>query len=78
MNLGSVAGKLAFAKSTRQAGLFFRRMQADIDRYGIETFELEVLDTLAPQPEMTKREIEEDLATLEALWREKLDPDTLY
>ena len=77
-NLGSVAGKLAFAKSTGKAGMFFRRMQADIARHGIEALELEILDTLKPRPESTSREVEEDLATLEALWREKLGPETLY
>ena len=77
-NLGSVAGKLAFAKSTRRAGLLFRRLQADISRFGIEAFKLEILETLAPQPEMTAREVAQDLATLEALWREKLEPETLY
>ena len=77
-NLGSVAGKLAFAKSTNRAGLFFRRMQADIARFGIEAFELEFLEALTPRPEMTAREIEQDLATLEALWREKLGPEMLY
>jgi hypothetical protein len=77
-NLGSVAGKLAFARSTGKAGMFFRRMQVDIARYGIEAFELEILDTLTPQPETTKSEIEQDLATLEGLWREKLGPETLY
>ena len=77
-NLGSVAGKLAFAQAIGKVGLFFRRAQADIARHGIAAFELEVLDTLAPRPEATAREVEEELATLEALWREKVGPEALY
>ena len=77
-NLGSVAGKLAFAQSTKKTGLFFRRMQDDIARYGIEAFELEILESPTPRPEMTAGEVEQELATLEQLWREKLGPETLY
>jgi hypothetical protein len=77
-NLGSVAGKLAFAKSTKKPGLFFRRLHADIAQFGIEAFELEILETLTPRPVMTAHEVEQDLATLEALWREKLGPEALY
>jgi hypothetical protein len=39
---------------------------------------LEVLEVLETKPEMTPAEIRDDLATLEALWREKLDPALLY
>ena len=38
-NLGSVAGKLAFAQAIGKVGLFFRRAQADIARHGIAAFE---------------------------------------
>ena len=72
-----MAGKLAFAKSTQQAGFFLRRAQADIARFGIEAFDLEVVDTLTPRPEATPLEVEQNLATLEALWRERLGAEAL-
>ena len=37
-----------------------------------------ILEVLATTPEMTQAEIASDLATLEALWREKFDPALLY
>ena len=41
-------------------------------------FALDVLEVLEVRPELTPAEIRADLATLEELWREKLDPATLY
>lgn len=49
-----------------------------ISEFGIDAFSLEVLDVLDTKPEMTSAQIRDDLATLEKLWREKLDPATLY
>jgi hypothetical protein len=37
-----------------------------------------VLEVLKVTPAMTSAEVLSDLATLEALWREKLGPDRLY
>jgi hypothetical protein len=37
-----------------------------------------VLEVLDITPEMTPAQIRRDLDTLEALWREKLDPSLLY
>jgi len=55
-----------------------RRLSADIRAFGIAAFSLEVLDVLDVTPEMTQADILEDLAMLEQLWREKLDPSLLY
>jgi hypothetical protein len=37
-----------------------------------------VLESFEPSPELTATKIREELAVLEALWREKLDPALLY
>ncbi|HEY8599673.1 MAG TPA: GIY-YIG nuclease family protein [Thermomicrobiales bacterium] len=78
VNLGSLRGKLAFAQSTKMPGIFHPRVDADIRRFGIDAFSLDVLETFTPASEMTAAEIRDELALLEALWREKLDPALLY
>jgi hypothetical protein len=40
----------------------------------MDAFSLEVLDLPDVKPEMTPAEIRREPATLESLWREKLDP----
>jgi hypothetical protein len=54
------------------------RLVADARQVGLDAFELEILEVVEVRPEMTPAEIRADLATLEALWRERLDPAHLY
>jgi hypothetical protein len=77
-NLTSIRSKLEFAKATNMPGALDQRLSKDARQYGIEVFSLEILEVLETKPEMTRAEIMEDLATLEALWREQLDPSLLY
>jgi hypothetical protein len=77
-NLPSMRNKLDFAHSTGSTGVFDYRLRADVLQYGVAAFELEVLETLDVKPEMTPAQIRADLAALEDLWREQLDPATLY
>jgi hypothetical protein len=77
-NLASIRNKLAFARSTNLPGALDLRLSKDIRQFGIDAFSLEVLEVLDIRPEMTPAQIREDLDTLEALWREKLDPSLLY
>lgn len=77
-NLPSIRSKIAFARSTGSAGVFDHRLRADVARYGIDAFDLEVLEVLETTPEMTRADILRDLATLEAMWREEQDPEALY
>lgn len=77
-NLASLRNKLAFTRSTNLPGALDLRLSKDIRQFGIEAFSLEVLEVLDITPEMTPAQIRADLATLEALWREKLDPALLY
>ena len=77
-NLASIRNKLEFAKSTRMPVVLDHRLGNDIRQYGIDAFALEVLEVLEAKPETTSAEILRELATLEALWREKLDPSLLY
>jgi hypothetical protein len=77
-NLPSVRNKLQFAQSTNMPGALDHRLSKDIREYGLAAFSLEILEVLETRPEMSREQILEDLATLEALWREKTDPALLY
>ena len=77
-NLPSVQSKMKFARSTNAATIFGYKIAPEIRHFGIEAFSLEILEVLETRPEMTQAEILADLATLEELWREKLDPSLLY
>lgn len=78
LNLNSVRSKMTFAGKSGTTGGLDHRLNADIRQHGIEAFSLEILEVLDIRPEQTDAEIRADLAALEALWREKLDPATLY
>lgn len=77
-DLAGIRNKMAFAKTTGMAGVLDLRLRDDVRAFGIDAFSLEVLEMLETRPEMTAAEIGQDLAALEELWREKLDPALLY
>jgi hypothetical protein len=78
MNLGSMRGKLEFARSTGSSSVLDKRLHEAIATDGLDSFELEVLEELEIRPQATPVEIASDLATLETLWREKFNPAELY
>lgn len=77
VNLSSVQSKIDFMRNTKVTGMLDRRIDKDLSEFGIEAFSYEVLEALDPTPDMTAAEIKADLATLEALWRERFEPATL-
>lgn len=77
-NLKSLRNKLEFAKSTNTPSAVDGRMGRDIAQFGMDGLSLEVLEILDFTRERTERQIRDDLATLETLWREKLGPEGLY
>lgn len=77
-NLPSVRNKVDFARSTGLDGALDRRLREDFRRLGPDTFSVEVIDLLEVTPEMTEAQIRDDLAALEQLWRERMDPALLY
>lgn len=77
-DLTSVRNKLEFARATNSPSALDYRLKDDIRQDGIDAFALEVLEVLPIKPEMTPAQIREELAALEALWRETLDPTLLY
>ena len=80
-NLASIRNRLAFAQSTGSTtmpGALDPPLRDDIIKFGLDAFSFEVLDVLQIKPGMTSAEVRRELATLEALWREKFDPALLY
>jgi hypothetical protein len=77
-DLTNIRNKMAFVRSTNMPGALDLRLRRDIEACGIDAFSLDVLEVLETEPGMTAEEIKRDLATLEELWREKLDPALLY
>lgn len=78
VNLASVQSKVDFARATKSTGGLDHRLEKEIREHGIDVFTLEILDTLEITPEMSQAEVRAELATLEALWRERQDPALLY
>ena len=78
VNLASLRNKLEFARATNTISVLDHRLRGDAVAFGIGVLSLEVLEVHDVTPAMTSAEVLSDLATLEALWREKLGPDRLY
>jgi hypothetical protein len=77
-NLASVRAKLDFARSTNTPSALDHRLVEDARTYGLDAFAFEVLEVLAVTPQANAAQVADDLATLEALWRERQDPALLY
>jgi hypothetical protein len=77
-NLPSLRAKMEFAQSTNTPGALDRHLAKEINKYGLAAFFLEVLEVLEVKPETSPAQLQQDLQTLEALWRERYDPALLY
>lgn len=77
-NLKGAANRLAFAKSTGSLSALHPSLRRDLGEQGVAGLTFEILDTLEPEPGATPADVASELATLEALWREKLGADALY
>jgi len=71
-DLVSLRNKIDLGRSTGSASVLDHRMAADARVHGMASIELVVLDVIDLRPEMTLAELTAELASLEALWREKL------
>jgi len=77
INLTGLRNRFEFARSSNSASTLDQRLRDDVARFGVDSLSFEVLDKLEVTPAMTPEQIAADLATLEALWREKTDPSLL-
>ena len=77
-DMASVRNKLEFGEATGSTGVLDRRLVADAREHGMPSFSLEVLDVLESDPGRDAAQVADDLAALEALWREKLAGEPQY
>src|SRR3954453_13030809 len=77
-DLAAVRNRLDFGRSTNSTGVLDRRLVADARAYGMNSFELEVLDVLEPSPTDDADQVLADLKELEQLWRDKLADHPQY
>jgi len=77
-NLSGTKNRFEFAQSTNTIGGLDHRLHADAKEHGFAAFRVEVVEVLERRPEATEDEVRADLAALEALVREGIDPDLLY
>jgi hypothetical protein len=76
--LEKIPNKLAFARSTGNIGVLDLRLKPDVIAHGIDAFEIEMLEEFEPEQTATEAEVRGDLAVLESLWKERLDPALAY
>jgi hypothetical protein len=77
-NLESIFAKLRFARITGSGSALDMRLKDDVRKYGIDAFDVEVIEVLERRPEMSDTQIRDELKLLEALCREQYDENALY
>ena len=77
-NLAGIRNRFEFTRSTQAAEAFEVRLREDARRFGPAAFSFEVLDTIEIKADQPDAEAFEDLATLEALWSDKLGRSLQY
>lgn len=75
-DLQGAKNRFDFAKNTDLCPLV--QLSGDWKALGGAAFEFEPLETLEKKADQTDREFQDDMKTLEDLWREKLGGDPLY
>jgi hypothetical protein len=78
VDVASIRNRLEFGQSTNSTGVLDRRLVADARAHGMDSFVLEVLDTLDSDLERSADQTRADLAALEGMWREKLADQPQY
>ncbi|WP_239256235.1 GIY-YIG nuclease family protein [Listeria ilorinensis] len=71
MNLAGIQNKLAFGYKIGDGTMLPPEMQKEAKLYGIKTIKFEVVDRLKIKPEMSYKDVQDELAVLLDLWQEK-------
>jgi hypothetical protein len=77
-NLESIQAKLQFARKTGSGSALDMRLRDDVRQYGIDAFEVEIIEKLERRAEMSDADLRSELKLLEALCREQFQADELY
>jgi hypothetical protein len=70
-DLTAFRNRFEFARTTGTPQAFDHRVRDQVERWGIDAVDLEVLEVVTPRPDATTDEIRSDLAVLEDIWRTK-------
>ena len=76
VNLRGVEGKLSFAKSTGCEPFMDKNLAAEMMEHGATSFEFEIVELLEIKPDMSKKQIDDELIALEELCRERLGTES--
>ncbi|WP_099223626.1 GIY-YIG nuclease family protein [Listeria costaricensis] len=71
MNLEGIKNKLAFGYKIGDGTMLPPEMQDEAKLYGVKAIEFEVVDRLKIKPEMTRKDVQDELTVLLELWQEK-------
>ena len=77
-DLDSMRNRFDFGILTGSVSAMDGRLAADARQYGIIIFEFVELDELASAPDADQKQVDDDLAQLEELWRAKLEGAPVY
>jgi hypothetical protein len=77
-NLESMHSKLRFARKTGSGSALDLRLRDEVRQYGIDAFEVEIVEKLERRADMSDAELRSELKVLEALCREQFQTDELY
>lgn len=67
VDIDKIINRFNFAKSTNT--YFSLEMQKKWDKYGANTFNIEILERLEKKPEQEDKEFKEEIALLEEIWK---------
>lgn len=72
MDIQGVINKIEFGKKVGSPGILPLKLLAQVERDGLENFELEIVQVLETRPETDYKEAKEELAVLEQICKEEL------
>jgi hypothetical protein len=72
-DLTALRNRFQFAQATGSIGGLDGRLAADARTFGLDAFSLEVVDTIAVEPDTTPEQLRADLDALLELWSERLE-----
>lgn len=75
-NLYAYKNRFGFSQTT--GSLIDDKLDKDWEKFGSNSFVLEILEELEKGENQTTQQFRDDLKTLKEIWLEKLDPDNLY
>ncbi|MDR1616559.1 MAG: GIY-YIG nuclease family protein [Syntrophomonadaceae bacterium] len=77
-DLKGARNRFGFAQKFGACNALPGKLWEEIKTYGLANFDFEILETVIIKPEMTNREIEEELALIQEIWNERFESEKAY